>query len=57
VRNMLAEAGYEGTIPRPLARQPSAASEISRPEASSSWPSPCAEQCTFVRPGVNTEKF
>jgi hypothetical protein len=48
VRDVLAQAGYEQTIPKPLARQPSAASEISRLEASSSWPSPCAKHVTSV---------
>jgi len=43
VRNMLAQAVYERTIPRPLARHPSTASEISRLEAS--WPRPCAFAC------------
>jgi hypothetical protein len=57
VRNMLAQAGYERTIPRPLARQPSDASEISRLEASGSWPRPCAKHVACVRPGVNAEKF
>jgi hypothetical protein len=57
VRNRLAQAGCEQTIPRPLARQPSAASEISRLEASGSWPSPCTKHVTCVRAGVNTEKF
>jgi hypothetical protein len=46
VRNMLAQAGYKRTTPRPSGRRPSAATKISRLEASGSkhWPSPCAKQ-------------
>jgi hypothetical protein len=46
VRNMLAQAGYERTVPRPLGRRPSAAAQISRLEASGSkhWPIPYAKQ-------------
>jgi hypothetical protein len=36
VRNMLVQAGYEQTIPRPLAGQPSTASEINKLEGSGS---------------------
>jgi hypothetical protein len=37
---------YERTVPRPLGRQPSAATQMSRLEASGSkhWPIPCAKQ-------------
>jgi hypothetical protein len=46
VRNMLAQAGYERTVPRPLGRRPSAAAQISRLDAAGSkhWPIPCVKQ-------------
>jgi hypothetical protein len=46
VRNMLAQAGYQRTVPRPLGRRPSAAAQLNRLEASGSkhWPVPCATQ-------------
>ena len=44
VRNMLAQAGYQRTVPRPLGRRPSAAAQVNRLEASGSkhWPVPGA---------------
>jgi hypothetical protein len=46
VRNMLAQAGYQRTVPRPLGRRASAAAQVNRWEASCSkhWPVPCATQ-------------
>jgi hypothetical protein len=46
--NMLAQAGYQQTVPRPLGRLSCAAAQVNRLEASGSkhWPVPCATQVT-----------